>query len=181
MVRFNFCSKTNITELNALVFLFCLVPRPVIGTQKSHLIVMKLISHYAAYWEENIPPCLPPCQAKVRVIIMSRSLPQPPLRSPRTQKKNRRMRLPVWRFGWGRNTVHERYGTVLHRTSTCGDDCWIEHGIQACPTLCAVNIFYCACIKINFVCILKPDRSALIYGRKFWCQRNIKRQLRHNS
>ncbi len=68
------------------------------------------------------------------------------------------MWLPVWRFSWGRNTAHERYGTVLHRASTCGDDCWIKHGIQVCPDIvCAANIFYCACIKINFVCILKRE------------------------
>ena len=89
---------------------------------------------------------------------MSRSQPQPPLRSPpKKPKNNRRMRLPVWRFGWGRITTRERYGAVLHRTSNCGDDCWIEHGIQVCPTLYAVNIFYCACVKISFVCILKRE------------------------
>ncbi len=66
---------------------------------------------------------------------------------PSPQKKkyiiiyNRPMRLPVWRFGWGRSTAQERYGTVLHRAITCGDDCWIEYGIQVCPTLYVQWIF----------------------------------------
>ena len=130
---------------------FCLVPRHVIGAQKkskSHFVVMDLISQDAAL----------PFLCQVSVSIMSRSLPQPPLRSPPiNQKNNSPMRLPVWRFGWGWNTAHERYGTVLHRTSNCGDDCWIEHGLPVCPTLYAVNIFYCAFVKINFVCILKCE------------------------
>ncbi len=125
MVRFIFCLKTNIAKLNAFV-LCCPVPRHVIGTQKMHFLTFALIFHNAAS-RENITPFL----RMVRVSIMSRSLPSPPLRSPPTNPQNNSsMRLPVWRFGWGRNTVQECYGTVLHRTSTCGDNCWIEHGIQ---------------------------------------------------
>ncbi len=68
------------------------------------------------------------------------------------------MRLPVWRFGSGRNTIQERYGTVLHRASTCGDNCWIEHGTQVCPALYVQGIFSIACvIQIHFVCILKRE------------------------
>ncbi len=97
------------------------------------------------------------------------------------KKYNSSMRLPVWRFGWGRNTVQEHYGTVLHRTSNCGDDCWIEHGIQVCPTLYVQWIFSVARVLILFVFWnVKPGRITLLYGRKFCCQRNIKRQLRHN-
>ena len=105
---------------------------------------------------------------------MSRSLPHPPLRPPHIMYMytllydlpiyiyiyiyNRPMRLPVWRFGWGRNTAQERYGTVLHRASTCGDDCWIEHGTQVCPALYVQGIFSIACvIQIHFVCILKRE------------------------
>ncbi len=125
MVRFNFYSKTNIAKLNAQCP-FCLVPRHVIGTQKSYFVVdLEILTQYAAFGE-NITPFLtlllvcPSCLEVYHNLLYD----LPP------QKNNRRMRLPVWRFGWGRNTAQERYGTVLHRASTCGDDCWIEHGIQ---------------------------------------------------
>ncbi len=52
---------------------FCLVPRHVIGTQKSYFVNMALIFLYAAKLE-NIPPFL----SQVRVFIMFRSLQQPP-------------------------------------------------------------------------------------------------------
>ncbi len=94
------------------------------------------------------------------------------------------MRLSLWRFGWGRNTAQERYGTVLHRASTCGDDCWIEHGIQVCTTLYVQWIFPIARV-LRFILFVfwnvKPGRLTWIYGRKCVCQRNIKRQLRHNN
>ncbi len=97
------------------------------------------------------------------------------------------MWLPVWRFGWGRTTAHKRYGTVLHRTSNRGVDCWIEHGIQVCPTLYVQWIFSIARV-LRFIFFVfwnvKPGRITWIYGRKFFCQRNIKRhnkrQLRDN-
>ncbi len=99
-------------------------------------------------------------------------------------QNNSRMRLPVWRFGWGQNTAKERYGTSLHRASACGDDCWIEHGTQVCPTSYVQWIFSIAhIIRLNLFVFwnVKPGRITVIYGRKFCCQRNIKRQLRHNS
>ncbi len=105
--------------------------------------------------------------------------------SPKKQIYNSPMRLPVWRFGWGQNTAHEHYGSVLHRTSNRGDDCWIEHGIQVCPALYVQWICSVARVLrfILFVIFwnMKPDRVTLIYGRNVCCQRNIKRQLRHNS
>ncbi len=107
--------------------------------------------------------------------IMSRSLPHPRLRpSSKICIYYRPMRLPVWRFGWGRNTAQERYGTVLHRASICGDGCWTEHGIQ---------VFYCACFKMNYFYLfwnVKPGQKTWIYGRTFCFLKNIERHLRHN-
>ncbi len=70
---------------------------------------------------------------------------------PKKTKNNSRMRLPVSRFGWGRHATHERYGTVLHRTSTCGDDCWIEHGIQ----VVCVGVSYVRGVGGNDYCEVK--------------------------
>jgi hypothetical protein len=103
---------------------------------------MAVLYHHYALWEENITP-VPPFQAtKVSVSIMSWSLPHLEVYHnllydlPKIPTNDSTMLLCVWRFGWGRYTARERYGTVLHGTSNCGDNCWIEHGIQVvCPSI----------------------------------------------
>ncbi len=173
MVRFNLCSKTNVAKLNALVLCSSTSacywdPEVVFRQYESYYPLCDLVGKYSAFSGND------------GVSIMSWSLPQPPLRSPPKTSKSNTMRLSVWRFGWGRNTAQERYGTILHCTSNRGDDCWIEHGIQVCPTLYVQWIFSIARVLILTLFVfwnVQTGRTTLIYGRKFCCQKNIKRQL----